>query len=552
MPCENCGSLLYIEKNTRQFFCPKCGNLEFEDEETIQDKIDQKKELLSKENILDLLKPYSKRQLVLLLAWELNKSAHEFIQTRKTGIREWVYLNTIIGHILQEDGFGGKEFDVGNDLPEELDTVVDAYAALKKHLDLVEQEFQYCAPKPVPSGSKLTLSGEYMIFDTEYHVGYYRCAESLIGASEETVEFFDVSREQIRENEILSLSEIDNSEEFGESYFHPILGFVFMMTSEEHSKKAYTLNAPESVKITEVMRFLDLLNGQFTSSQHAYMIDNPLLTATNPEILDTCGRRAFGKEAWEKFKDEIVVSENNTDAYPLLYELTRTEEVMLEGFRRRKEVPITSIFYPKFYSSLLRFHMYPMLNNGSEKSGKEVLDEMIKETGDHYEINLAKYLEKQGYDCYFQAWISKSNKQEVDVIAVSDSETLFIEAKHFRPPMGLYSKSGMEKLNQKFDYEIFKLDNGYYDETPDGPAFDDILQNWMNSNIETFSFEKLSDGERSTIEFDEGWLDNEVYSFVVSNLTPSYVQKNGVRFLTDIELVKFIEDGEEVFYQLPN
>lgn len=552
MPCNTCGHPLYIEDDSKQFACPNCSTLEFADPDVIQEKVDEKRELLSKENIIELLKPYSKQHLVLLLVWELNKTAHQFYKTRKTNVKNWVYLNTIISHILEEDGFGDEQFDISGELPEELDLVKNAYAELKKHLDLIDQELQYCAPKCVKSDTKLGLSGEYMIFDSEFHVGFFRCAESLIGASEDSVRYFDVSREEIRVSESMPLSEVDSPEEFGESYFDPILGFVFMMTSEDHSKETYWLNAPDAVGINDVSDFLDYLDNQFNSTQHAHMMEIPLLTATNPELLGICGRRAFGEETWEELKDEILVSEDSIDAYPLLYKLTSERTIDTEKLRKPRKVPSTKIFYPKFYARLLRFQMFPMLKNGEEMSGKQVLDKKMREIGDDFELNLAKYLESEGFDCYFQAWISQSDKREIDVIAVSDSKTLLIEAKHFRPQMGLYSKQGMQKLNEKFDYEIFKEDNGYHDETPSGMEFDNIIQEWKTRDFDSFSFEDLTSGERITENFDQKWLDKDVYSLVISNLTPSYVKKRGIRFLTDVELVKFVEHGEEVFYQTPD
>lgn len=552
MPCTDCGHPLYIERDTKQFSCPNCSHLEFEDPDVIKQKIEEKREILSKENIINLIKSYKKDQLVLLFVQELNKVAHELYKNRKMNIREWVYLNTIIEYILEEDGFGDETFDTTEELPEELDSVVSAFSALNKNLDLVEEEFKYCAPKVVSDKSKLTLAGEYMIFDSEYHVGYFRCAESMMGGSEDSIDYFDVSRESIREEDIMSLSDVESPEDFGRSYFNQILSFVFMMTSEEQSKERYSLNAPDSIDITEVMDFLEYLNEQFTERQHAYLFENPVLTATDPQTVDTCGRRAFGRQGWADLKDEIIVSEENIGAYPLLYELTTKRTINPESFRRPREQDVAFVFYPKFYSLLLRFHMFPMLKNGDNRSGEDVLDEMIRDAGDDFEKNIAEFLQSQGYECYFQSWISQSEKREVDIIAVSDSQTLFIEAKHFRPPMGLYSKSGIRGLNDKFDYEIFKEDNGYYDESPTGKEFDTIIHEWSTSEFSEFSFERLEDSERSDAVWQDSWLENDVYSLVVSNLTPSYVKKRGVRFLTDIELVKFVQDGEDTFYKIPS
>lgn len=44
-----------------------------------------------------------------------------------------------------------------------------------------------------------------------------------------------------------------------------------------------------------------------------------------------------------------------------------------------------------------------------------------------------------------------------------------------------------------------------------------------------------------------GWQDLKVRKMVVSNIVPSYIQKDMVEFRTDMELLKMIEDEDDVY-----
>ena len=52
--------------------------------------------------------------------------------------------------------------------------------------------------------------------------------------------------------------------------------------------------------------------------------------------------------------------------------------------------------------------------------------------------------------------------------------------------------------------------------------------------------------------FKEEWKDLDVEMYVVSNVVPSYIEKQNVRFLTDLEFYKWINNGDDsVLYSLP-
>lgn len=59
----------------------------------------------------------------------------------------------------------------------------------------------------------------------------------------------------------------------------------------------------------------------------------------------------------------------------------------------------------------------------------------------------------------------------------------------------------------------------------------------------------LSDvAEREWMSVPKDWVCGEYEMLTVSNFVPSYLEKREVRFLTDLELYRWIGNSEDVFY----
>lgn len=59
-----------------------------------------------------------------------------------------------------------------------------------------------------------------------------------------------------------------------------------------------------------------------------------------------------------------------------------------------------------------------------------------------------------------------------------------------------------------------------------------------------------ADDDRERVQVPREWVDGEYEMLVVSNFVPAYLEKRGVRFLTDLELFQWLDNGEDVFYDV--
>ena len=127
----------------------------------------------------------------------------------------------------------------------------------------------------------------------------------------------------------------------------------------------------------------------------------------------------------------------------------------------------------------------------------------------------------------------------------------FVEAKFVTPPVNIDTTEGINRLNNKFNHKIFK-EKTPFNGAPEGKPFKRKVEDWIELSVgDTFSAEGGPRGE-STYMIKQEWQDLDVRQLVVSNLVPSFTEKDNIQFLTDVELYKYLEHGEDVFYTLPS
>jgi len=179
------------------------------------------------------------------------------------------------------------------------------------------------------------------------------------------------------------------------------------------------------------------------------------------EGVDLCGEDVF-EDDWEDVKRKLIVSEDNLDAHPFLFKLIREKVISKPAGRPPVTVNIPEILYPRYYNLLIRFQLFPMLENGDSKSGQELLDDECDTRGRQFERNLYEYLEGNGYECFHSSWFTKSDQREIDLIVVDqdEGELWFVECKFFLPETHMRTADGIVRLNQKFDSKVFREDTG--------------------------------------------------------------------------------------------
>jgi Holliday junction resolvase-like predicted endonuclease len=548
MPCSECGHLLYVDYDNQELRCPQCKGLPLEDDDILQRKIQEGKDLFSEENQIQLLQEYSKEHLLLYLISRLNYLGKTFYDTRGFSVREFSYLNYLIKNIYQCDDFGDGFLETGFDeIAAEIDALLDAQGELINALNHAEEGFRFCVPWPVEMPNAKTFFGEYWFRDSEYRLCYHRCLRSLMGGTEDDKEIYDWTAEIIRDFDRPAADEIDSLRDFADCFYEIIASLKFVAAANETVGDIYT-TFPTGATVFDLKDFLDCLDTQFGDREHAAMRRKGITAAPSEALVDTCGERTFG-DNWGILKDQLIIGENNLGAHPFLFRIEH-EEVLKKVPGRD---PITTmrekIIYPKFYDLIVRLQLFPLLRNGSDQStGHELLSEITAKRGKQFERNIHEYLLARGYESYHSAELSKNNPTEIDVIAVSDNEIWFIECKYLMPEINMNSAKGIKRVNETFDHKVFKLEGGY-EHAPTGDPFDEKIERWLNveGGVEFRTQVGPDEDDIEMRDFKPEWLDLEPQMMVVSNIVPSYATKRNVKFLTDVEFVELLEGWFEPF-----
>lgn len=560
MPCSNCDHLLCLDKGG-SLFCPDCQDFPIEDSDIADDKIATlRDEILTEENIVGLIGDYSKSNLILYLVWRLNVISNEFYKENRMRFREFVYLNTLIRGVYSQDSFGDSHLQDATDLDEEIDILLDTYSELIEMLDNVEEDFNICvknsdssSPPQDFQGNEAIQSfyGEYRFPRTEYSLCFERCVESIIGGSEEDRADYNAVVEHFRDFDKPDIDEADTLREYSDALYEFIVQMKFTAASSPAVSETYYTRFPDEVTVFDLQNFLENLNDQFEDEAHAGMWQEAYLATTRERVINNCGRDVFRRN-WRQVKNRIMVDEDSLDAHPFLFKIWDTEEKKLPR-GTTFEVPVERILYPKFYARLLTYQVIPLLQNGDKPSGHEILRELTAERGKVYERNIHEYLVDKGIESYHSTEITRSNRNEIDVLFVRDGSLYFVEAKYIMPRINMNSSAGIEEANEIFDYRIFGEESEFYEGESTGKPFPEKVSAWKNlESGATFTSQVgRSEEEREGHEFKEEWADLEMEMLVVSNIVPSYVEKQGVRFLTDLEFYRMLERDEDVFYAVP-
>lgn len=550
MPCSECGHLLLAFYPTEKFLCPRCLDISLENQEIIEEKAERDRELLRDENIVQLMEEYDKGHLLLYLMHRLNHASYQLIEERGFPMTQFAYLNYIIKIIYPEpeDKFGDKYLEQGDELDEEMRTLLSTQSELVPGLNHVEDQFRFCVQYPFPMPESKFLFGEYALYDSEYRNCLHRNLRSLIGGSKEYLVLFDKTHQEFRDFGVDRSGDPESLEEFAKRSFEFVISLLFIASADEIVSDIYYTSLPDHVTVLDIREFLNRIDAEF-SEDDVVLLQDDRLGWTNEKGLNSAGEEVFGDD-WPEVRESIVVSQDNLSAHPFLFEINYELPIKEVPGRPPITVQKTRIVYPRYYSRILQYQIFPILENGDESSGHDLLKQVSTERGPLFERNVFEYLTGQGFECFHSAQISKNYREEIDVLAVNDDEEelWFLECKYLLPETNMSRSEGIERLNETFDYKVFK-EEGAYSSLPTGDPFPEKVDSWLDleGGDEFTSLNSDPDGDRVTHEFDEDWTDYDHRMFVVSNLTPSYVEKQGVEFLTDMEFMELLEGDESVF-----
>jgi len=538
-----------VNHDQRKLICPFCAGIDVENQEIVDKKVKAGLDFFADDHLMNVVQDYDKGNLLLYLVERLNKVADGFLNTRRLDFTEFSYLNHLIKTIYPRSGFGDQHLDRGDELDENIDALIKAQSQLITNLKHSKDDFNYCLPRPVPEGTP--FFGEYDLYSTEYNWTHYRCLRSLTCGLEEDIDLFDKTQEVFRDFDTPDGSMFDSLDNFVKIGFEFIVDLLFIASADDIVGNIYYTNLPDEISVLDLYEFLEQINGRFENASGVVILQNHTLGMASESEVDAIGDRVFG-ELWPEVKEKVIIGEDNLNAHPLLFRMDVEQTVKQVPGRNPLTVEIPQIIYPRFYDFLLLFQLFPLLENGDRANGHDMLSEENRRRGEAFERKLYEYLDSRGLECYHSAEIRGSDREEIDVLVVNEpeDELWFIEAKYVLPETDMNSSEGIENLNGKYDFKVFN-EEGAYDGEPSGDPFPEKVEVWLDlADGDEFTSQTGSDeDDREESCFSEEWLDLEPRKFVVSNLSPSYVEKEGVRFLTDMEFLEFLE-GDRTLYDV--
>lgn len=561
MPCEECGHLLCVEEPKKgedsipaTLYCPRCNGLPLEFDSRVKLKTDWiLEEHLSNERAIEVITRFRKRDLVFYLLWRLNDEISTFLDTAGMQFAEFNSVMYILKQVYGRSDFGEEPIQDVENPPDRIEDIVDGYTVVLRYIRDVRNGFIACVGRPERDlnwdGNKFIQ--DYDFYRTEYNHCFERCIRSVVGGREHAREDFEFVADNLRLADKTEPKDIETLRDFADCWYQIIVSLKFVAAADELANDVYYTDMPESLDVFQIEKFTEELTALTTDEEQAFVREQSALFELLPEWVERCGTTVF-ESKWPETKTKLIFSESTLDAHPFLFYLEYFEKRESPGMRTPVNTPRVGIIHQPNFARILKFQMFPLLQNGSNKSGHVLLSELTAERGTTYERKIFQYLRDKGIECYHDPEITRKNKNEIDLIVADDGKIWFVEIKFFMPTTSILTAEGVEVINEKFDYKIFKEDTERRHSSPSGRPFPEKVEAWteLDPGATFTSLVYSGEEERKEQSVKEEWSGLETEMLVVSNLVPSYIEKENVQFLTDVEFYKWIEKGESVFSKI--
>lgn len=535
-------------------YCPRCEGQDVEAQAVINAKTEFLREdsKLQQKNIPTPLKKYRKHELLYYLITRINKHAHRFFERNGILISEFGYLPELIRELFREDGFGDQRLTSPDEIDEEITTLRDGYAILHRALRDSTDGFAICVKDDKPSVKFTNFIKDYELLPSEKQFCFQRLSNSLICGDASNYKTYTIVADTLRQFRDRNRSSPETVEEFADFWYQFIMQLKMTASLDEFVNDVYYSQLSDEITILQIETFLEELNCSLDRIKWEKAKEGRPVPVDR-EVVDAAGEKAFG-ESWETVKDQLIVSKHNPSGHSFLFEIEETKELPKSDESGTATISERTLVYPKDYARLLKFQIFPLLRNeGTDTdSGHTLLKRLTEKRSERYEENVYNYTKDKSVECYLRPEIRGSDGSELDILRVLDDEIHFIELKLLVPPPHLRREEGMTVLNEKFDLAIFNEESERVYRTATGKTFPEKMEMWLDldtGNSFTADMSTCPQGRESKT-IGEEWWEKDIKRFVVSNLTPTYVEKDGIRFLTDFEYVELMLGNESVLYPI--
>lgn len=549
MPCSDCDHTLVYDDEKKLLYCPSCLDLPVSDEDGIKQEASViREEYLNNSDLIGLLEEHGSLRVISELLHKLNGGAYGMPDGNRMQFNKFFtpppFIKTVYDQWDQFDHhLDPDNADVQDEVEEEIEALLGAGSLLVPILNQIHEDFTSVIELAPGYDDWTDFYGNHEFKHTEYWLCFERCARATICAREELREQFLEQQKIFRTFTKPDKKDIDTVREFGDFWYEFIASMGFSATLEKSLQDAFTTDFPDFVTIFDIEEFIGCIDNAVEDQLRSRGENDYRSLSMDESRFDKCGEHVFGAE-WDRVKEQILVSPSNPDAHPMFFKVTGTQDAKLPNWRRSRPMPFNKILYPDYFSLLLKFQIFPMLENNGLETSKDVLDNLTAKRGLEFERNVFEYLQGQGLEAYHSCKTAKQNGNEVDVIFLQDGTLYFVEVKFVLPTLSMQTQRGIRDVNATFDEKIFT----------DGKPFDAKVAAWedLEPGFEFTHQEGSEKDDRVSKKIPSEWGGLDVEMLVVSNFVPSYLEKRGVQFLTDLELHQWIGYGEDVFIDVLN
>jgi len=550
MPCIDCDHTLVYHGEKEILYCPSCLDLPVSDENEIKQKASTfREDYLNSLELIGLLEEYGSLRVISELLHELNGGAYGLPDGNRMQFNKFFTPTPLIKTVYEQwDEFdhhlNPDNADVQDEVTEDIESLLEAASTLIPILNQIQEDFAAVIELIPWYGNWTEFYANNEFKHTEYWLCSERCKRATIGARDELREQFLEQQEIFRTfTKSKNKDDIDTVREFGDFWHGFIASMGFSATLEKSLQDAFTTDFPDFVTIFDIEEFLGCIDNAVEDQLRSRAEHDYRSLSMDESRFDKCGEHVFGAE-WDRVKEHILVSPSNPDAHPMFFKVSGTQDTKLPSWRRSRPMPFNKILYPDYFSLLLKFQIFPMLENNGLETSTDVLDDLTAKRGLEFERSVFEYLQGKGLEAYHSCEMTKQDGNEIDVIFRRDGTLYFVEVKFVLPTLSMQTQRGIKDVNATFDEKIFT----------DGKPFDEKVAAWedLESGFEFTHQEGPEKDDRVSKEIPSEWGGLDVEMLVVSNFVPSYLEKRGVQFLTDLELHQWIGYGEDVFIDVLN
>jgi Holliday junction resolvase-like predicted endonuclease len=553
MPCSECGQTLIYHQEKERLYCPSCLSLSVVESGNINKAATElQKQYFNYPELAGVLDEFGSIRVIAELVEDLNEAAAGLqLKNRMPFGQMFQTLPLLVSVYENIEGFDShldpSDEDAAKGVKEAIDAVQNADTVLVPIVKGIQEDFIIPIElSPVQNHWK-DFYRNHAFEKSEYWLCTERCLHANVGARDELREDFLQHQQIFRSFEKTKTDDIETVRDFGDAWYSLIVGLGFAASLDDDVKTAFTTYFPDHVTIFDIQDLLYKVGDHVTESGVVLDREDYRSIPVLERDFDECGEEVFGEEYWEDVKGRVLVSKETPDAHPLFFKISGTREEKRPGWRTSRPVPYNRVLFGDYLAKLTKFQVYPFLKNGDAAKSTEILDDLTAKRGRQFERFVFKYLieTEATNDVYFSCKTSKQEGNEVDVVFTHDETVYFVECKFMLPTLNMRSQKGIQKVNKKFEEKVFK-------EGADvsGKSFEEKVAAWraLDTDAEILHQPSGDASEREWTSVPENWIRGDYEMLTVSNFVPSYLKKRGVRFLTDLELYRWIENGEDVFY----